>query len=76
MARQVLLHFPDCSKTFDVFTDASDYQLGGVIVQDNFPAAFYSRKLNSAQRNYTTMEEELFSIVETATHHRGIIFGL
>ena len=58
MARQVLLHFPDFFKPFDVFTDASDYQLGGVIVQDNFLVAFYSRKLNSAQRNYTTMEEE------------------
>ena len=75
MARQVLLHFPDFSKPFDVFTDASDYQLGGVIVQEGFPVAFYSRKLNSAQRNYTTMEKELLSIVETATHHRGILFG-
>jgi len=75
MARQVLLHLPDFPKPFDVFTDASDYQLGGVIVQDNFPVAFYSRKLNSAQRNYTTMEKELLSIVETATHHRGILFG-
>lgn len=75
IARQVLLHFPDFTKPFDVFTDASDYQLGGVIVQDNFPVAFYSRKLNSAQRNYTTMEKELLSIVETAVHHRGILFG-
>lgn len=75
MARQILHHFPDFSKPFDVFTDASDYQLGGVIVQDNFPVAFYSRKLNSAQRNYTTMEKELLSIVETTTHHRGILFG-
>ena len=75
MARQVLLHFPDFSKPFDVYTDASDYQLGGVIVQNGFPVAFYSRKLNSAQRNYTTMEKELLSIVETATHHRGILYG-
>jgi len=75
MARQVLLHFPDLPKPFDFFTDASAYQLGGVIVQDNFPNAFYSRKLNTAQRNYTTMEKELLSIVETATHHRNILFG-
>ena len=75
MARQVLLHFPDFFKPFDVLTDASDYQLGGVIVQDNFPVAFYSRKLNSAQCNYTTMEKELLSIIETATHHRDILFG-
>ena len=75
IARQVLLHFPDFSCLFDVYTDASDYQLGGVITQDNFPVAFYSRKLNSAQRNYTTMEKELLSIVETAIHHGGILLG-
>ena len=75
MARQVLLHYPDFSKPFDIYTDASAYQLGGVITQDDFPIAFYSRKLNLAQRNYTTMEKELLSIVVTAIHHRGILFG-
>jgi len=75
MSRQILLHFSDFTKPFDVYTDASDYQLGGVIVQSGFPVAFYSRKLNSAQRNYTTMEKELLYIVETAEHHRGILWG-
>ena len=75
MARQVLLHYPDFSKPFDVYTDACEHQLGGVIIQQNFPVDFYSRKLNQAQRNYTTMEKELLSIVETATHHRGILLG-
>ena len=75
MSRQVRLHFPDFTKPFDVYTDASAYQLGGVIVQDAFPVAFYSRKLNSAQRNYTTMEKELLSIMETAEAHRGILWG-
>ena len=50
MAGKILVHFPDFSKVFHVFTDASDYQLGGVLVQDDFPIAFYSRKLNEAQK--------------------------
>ena len=51
MAKQILLKFPDFNKDFHIFTDASDFQLGGVITQEDFPIAFYSRKLNDAQKN-------------------------
>ena len=46
-------------------TDASHTQLRAVISQGNKPIAFYSRKLNLAQTQYTTTERELLSIVET-----------
>jgi RNase H-like domain found in reverse transcriptase len=58
IAFQVLLKYPDFSMPFDIYTDASDYQLGAVISQNEWPIAFYSRKLNSAQINYTIMEKE------------------
>jgi hypothetical protein len=51
----VHLRFTDFSKPFDILTNASDYQLGALIAQEPLPIAFYSRKLNPAQRNYTTM---------------------
>jgi len=51
-AKDVMLVYPDHNKPFDVETDASDYQLGAVIKQNDKPVAYYSRKLNSAQRNY------------------------
>jgi hypothetical protein len=66
IARQVLLKDSDFSQPFDIYTDASDAQLGAVISQKERPIAFYSRKLNSAQRNHTTMEKELLSVVETS----------
>ena len=75
ISRETLLSFPDFNKEFHIYTDASDYQLGAVIMQDNKPLAFYSRKLNSAQKRYTTGEQELLSIVETLKEFRNILLG-
>ena len=47
ISKETMLTFPDFTKTFHIYTDASDYQLGAVIMQDDKPLAFYSRKLNS-----------------------------
>jgi hypothetical protein len=65
VSQETFLAFPDFEKEFHVYTDASNKQLGAVIVQEGKPLAFYSRKLNSAQTCYTTGEQELLSIVET-----------
>ena len=75
IAREVTLTFPDFDKEFHVCTDASDYQSGGVIMQDNKPLAFHSRKLNGAQKNYSTGEKELLSIVEICREFRDILLG-
>ena len=75
ISRETLLAFPDFNKEFHIYTDASAYQLGAVIMQDNKPLAFYSRKMNAAQRRYTTGEQELLSIVETLKEFKNILLG-
>ena len=44
-----MLRMPDFELPFEVHTDASDKALGGVLVQENHPVAYESRKLNDAE---------------------------
>ena len=64
MSDETMLACPDFDKPFHVYTDASDCQLGAVTMQDDKPLAFCSRMLDSAQKNCTTGEQELLSVVE------------
>ena len=75
VSRETLLSYPNFNEPFDIHTDASKLQLGAVISQKGKPIAFYSRKLNPAQVNYTTTERELLSIVETLKEFRNILLG-
>jgi hypothetical protein len=70
-----LLHYPNYQLPFVIHTDASNFQLGGVISQRDKPLAFYSRKLTPAQKNYSVMEQELLAIVEILKEFRSMLFG-
>ena len=70
-----MLGHSDFKLPFEVYIDAYDYQLREVIMQHNNPVTFYSRALNSAQWNYTIMEKELLSVIETVAYHSKILLG-
>ncbi len=75
VAKEVVLAYPDFTKPFDIYTDASTKQLGSVITQDNMPIAFFSRELSGAQSKYTVTKLELLAIVETLKEFNGMLWG-
>jgi hypothetical protein len=75
IANDVVLAYPDYSKVFEIYTDASSKQLGAVITQDNRTIAFFSRKLSNAQRKYSVTKIELLAIVETLKEFKEMLWG-
>ncbi len=65
MAAGALAVYLDHNKRFNVYTDASDFQLSACIIQEGRPVAYFLQKLMKSQQNYTTMEKEVLSIVAT-----------
>ena len=64
LSKEAILAYPDFTKTFHLYTDASDFQLGVTLIQEGKPLGYYTRKLNKSQRNYTVGEKELLSVFE------------
>ena len=70
-----MLKFPKFDKPFEVHTDASDFAIGGVLMQDGRPIAYESKKLDGCQRKWPTHEKELFAVVhclKTWQHYLGL----
>lgn len=70
-----ILAYPDFEKQFKLTCDASNVAIGSVLTQSNRPIAYYSRTLNSAEKNYSTIEKELLSILDSTKHFRPFLFG-
>ena len=75
-----VLKLPDVEKPFRVVTDASDFAVAGVLLQEDdnddwHPVAYTSGKLSSAERNYTAAERETLAVVFSLKCWRIYLFN-
>lgn len=69
-----MLALPDYTKPYELQIDASDFALGGVLVQEHL-VAYESRKLNDAERWYTVQEKEITAVVHYLRTWRHYLLG-
>ena len=74
-----VLAFPQFKTPFIVATDASDHAIGGVLsqVQDGRERviAYWSRQLQKAERNYSTIEREALAVVGAVKEFYPYLYG-
>ncbi len=75
MAADALAASPDHNKRFDVYTNASDFQLGTFIIQEERPVSYFSQKLTKSQQNYTTMEKGMLSMSQLSKNLKSMLLG-
>ncbi len=49
LVKALVLKLPDFDKDFEIHSNAFDFVIGGVLVQDGRPVAFESKKLNKTK---------------------------
>ena len=60
IAFDALIVYPDLNEPFKIHTDASDYHMGAVMIQDKRPVACWSRKFSPAQRKLLAVVQVAF----------------
>jgi hypothetical protein len=70
-----LLSYPDPELPYEVISDASISGCGAVLVQENRPVAYFSSKFSSAERNYTTGEQEMLGLIKALKEWRCYLEG-
>jgi len=72
LVKALVLKLPDFDKDFEVHSDASDFVIGEVLVQEGRSLAFKSKKLSETEQRWPTHEKEMWlHCLKTWGHYIG-----
>lgn len=75
LASPTTLAFPDFTQEFTLTVDASLLGCGAVLSQEGRPIAFASKSFSRADRNKSTIEQELIAVHWSIGHFRPYLYG-
>ena len=79
LASDPILRLPDPEKTLVLRTDALDYGISAVLMQEHgdklFPICYASKKLSHAELNYSTIEKECLAVVWDIKRFHMYLYG-
>jgi len=70
-----VLAYPNPDLPYEIISDASITGCGAILVQEGRPVAYFSSRYSSAERNYTTGEQELLGIIKALKEWRCYVEG-
>ncbi len=74
LVKAPMLKLLNFDKDFEIHSDASNFAIKGVLMQDGRPVAFESKKLNETKRRWPTHEKEMWAMIhclKTWGHYIG-----
>jgi 8-oxo-dGTP pyrophosphatase MutT (NUDIX family) len=75
LANPPVLAMPDFARPFEIISDASLLGTGAVLLQEGRPLAYTSKKFGTAEKNYTTGEQELLGVITALKEWRCYVEG-